>query len=299
MGTAITGMVSGVSLLPSSVETLFAESGTPGTFPDLVGVLGGEPGQMFDRGIAALGGIKRFVKPNQTVVVKPNIGWNTEPERAANTNPDLIKQIVAQALSAGAKKVYVFDNTCNVWHKCYERSGIKKAVATAGGKLVPGNNERSYQKIQIPNGKVLTRAKAHDLFLDSDVVINVPVLKSHGSTKLTIGMKNLMGAVWDRRWWHAHDLHQCIADFASFRLPDLTVVDAYRVMKKNGPRGVSKNDVVMMRGQILSADPVAADAAAAKLFGMNPEDISYINIAHKMRIGNMELSKQNISRIRI
>ena len=129
--------------------------------------------------------------------------------------------------------------------------------------------------------------------------INVPVLKHHSSTMLTVGMKNMMGVVWDRGYWHRNDLHQCIADFMTFRRPALTVVDAYLVMKQNGPRGLSAGDVALMQSLIVSTDPVAADAAAAKLFGVEPADIRHIQLAAEMNIGRMDLSTLSIDRIKL
>lgn len=264
---------------------------------DLAAIKGGEPDAMFDRAIKSLGGMKRFVKPNQSVVVKPNIGWDVTPERAGDTNPTLVKHIVKHCLDAGAKDVYVFDHTCDNWTRCYKNSGIESAVKEAGGKIVPGNNESYYQKVDIPNGKRLKEAQVHELIFESDVFINVPILKTHGGTKLTIAMKNLMGVVWDRGYWHRNDLHQCIADFAAFRKPDLNIVDAYNVMKRNGPRGVSVDDVVTMKSQIISTDIVAADAASAKLFGMEPADIQHIVYANELNAGTMDLTKLKIDRI--
>ncbi len=268
--------------------------------PDMAAVRGGEPDVMFDRAIAALGGMGQFVKKGQKVVVKPNIGWDVPPERAANTNPLLIKRIVQHCFQAGAKEVLVFDNTCDAWTKCYRDSGIEKYVKSAGGKMVPGNTEGFYQEIELAQGKRLKKVKVHELVLDADVFIDVPVLKSHDAAKLTISMKNLMGVIWDRRYWHRNDLNQCIADYATYsRKPDLVVVDAYNVMMKNGPRGVSKSDVIKMKAQIVTTDMVAADAAAAKMFGVDPASIRYIRLAHEMHAGNMDLSKLNISRIKI
>lgn len=264
---------------------------------DLVAIKGGEPESMFDTAIQSLGGMKNFVKKNQTVVIKPNIGWDAIPERAANSNPKLISQIIKHCFDAGAKQVYVFDHTCDNWKSCYSTSGIEKAAKDAGAMVVPGNSESYYHHADIPNGKRLKEATVHELVLESDVFINVPILKSHGSAELTVSMKNLMGVVWDRRYWHRNDLHQCIADFPTFRKPDLNIVDAYFVMKKNGPRGVSVADVVALKSQIISADIVAADAAAAKLFGKDPTDIDYIKIANDMNIGTMDLSKLSINRI--
>jgi uncharacterized protein (DUF362 family) len=264
---------------------------------DLAAIKGGEPDIMFDKAIESLGGMKAFIKKGQKVVVKPNIGWDVVPERAANTNPVLVKRIVQHCYEAGAKEVYVFDNTCDDWKRCYSNSGIEKAVKDAGGKMVSGDSERYYQKVDVKQGKKLTSTKVHELILDSDVFINVPILKHHSSTDLTIAMKNLMGNVWDRGYWHRNNLHQCIADFTSFKKPDLNIIDAYNVLKRNGPRGVSKADVVLMKSQIISTDIVAADSAAAKLFGTEPEDISFIKLAAEIKLGQMDLSKLNINRI--
>jgi uncharacterized protein (DUF362 family) len=269
--------------------------GAPGA-PDLVAVKGGEATALFDRGIQELGGMKAFVKKGQKVLVKPNIGWDRPPEMGANTHPALVGRIVEQALAAGAKEVYVFDHTCEGGARCYKTSGIEAAARAAGAKVAPGDDEGAYQKVKVP-GKSLTEAKVHELLLQADVFINVPVLKHHSSSDLTIGMKNLMGVVWDRQYWHRNDLMQCIADMVGYRKPDLTVVDAYRVMKRYGPRGLDEMDVVEMKTQILSADPVAADAAAAKLFGAGPKDASYIPKAAAAGLGRMELDKLDIRRI--
>lgn len=268
---------------------------------DLVAVKGGSPQAMFDKGIAALGGIRAFVKPNQTVVVKPNIGWDAPPERAANTNPDLVKQIVKHCLQAGAKQVYVFDYTCNEWQRCYTNSGIQKAVKEAGGKIVPGNDKKYYQDVVVRGGQKLKKSAEHELILESDVFINVPILKHHGGAGLSISMKNLMGIAWNRRMWHAKGLQQCIADFAYYRRPDLNVVDAYNVLMRNGPQGVSTADVVRVKAQILSTDMVAADAAATKFFDKNkaPKSVQHIKIAHDRKVGNMNLSELNIKRIQV
>jgi uncharacterized protein (DUF362 family) len=266
---------------------------------DLVAVKNGDPVQMFDRGIAALGGMGAFVKKNQKVVIKPNIGWDVTPEKAANTNPALVGRIVHACFAAGAKSVYVFDNSCDNWSLCYKSSGIEKAVKNAGGIMAPGNTENYYQDITIKGAKRLTSAKVHELVVSSDVFINVPILKNHGSTKLTISMKNMMGAVWDRKYWHRSDLHQCIADFGLWRKPDLNIVDCYAVMKQNGPRGTSQEDVMLLKSLLISKDMVAVDSAATKLFGMKPEEIPYIKYAEALKLGTSNLDKLRIQRIKI
>ena len=266
---------------------------------DLVAVKGGEPEVMFDKAIASLGGMENFVPKGSRVLVKPNIGWDVTPERAGNTHPKLVARIIEHCLNAGAKEVSVLDHTCEHWVQCYKNSGIERAVKDAGGKIVSGDSEGYYQKVAVPKGKRLTEAKVHELLLGADVLINVPVLKHHSSSMVTIGMKNLMGVVWDREYWHRNDLHQCIADFASYRRPALTVVDAYNVMKQNGPRGVSVGDVVPMKSQIVSTDFVAADAAAAKLFGADPGDIRHIQLAAEMNLGRIDLEALSINRIKL
>jgi uncharacterized protein (DUF362 family) len=265
---------------------------------DLIAVKGGEPEVMFDQAIEAMGGMKAFVQKGQKVVIKPNIGWDVPPERAGNTNPNLVKRVVERCLQAGAKEVYVFDNTCDKWDKCYANSGIERAVKDAGGKIAPGNTENYYQKVEIPDGDKLKTAKVHELIMGSDVFINIPVLKSHSSTKLTACLKNLMGTVWDRKYWHSNDLHQCIADYGTFvKKPTLNIVDAYRVMIKNGPRGVTEADVSLMKSLILSPDMVAADTASAKIFGIDVSEVPYIGLAAAMGVGTMALDKLNVHRI--
>ena len=294
-GSISTAIAAGALLNSSDYNKLFAAS----TKYDLVAIKGGEPDAMFDKAITELGGMKNFVKKNQTVVIKPNIGWDVPPERAGNTNPKLISRIVQQCYAAGAKKVYVFDHTCDNWKKTYKTSLIEKAVTDAGGTIVSGESETYYHDVEVKSGKKLQSAKVHELILDSDVFINIPILKHHSSAKLTVSMKNLMGIVYDRSFWHRNDLHQYIADFASWRKPDLNIVDAYYVMKQNGPKGKSPDDVIMMKTQLISTDMVAIDAAAAKLFGSNPEDIPYITYAANMKLGRMDLEHLNIKRMKM
>ena len=294
------GVVAGCALAFGGGTGFAATVGAPaGAAFDLVAVRGGRPGAMFDRAMASLGGMQAYVPKGSRVLVKPNIGWGVGPERGGNTNPELVGRIVEHCLQAGAKEVSVFDHTCDPWAQCYRSSGIERAVRDAGGKMASGNSEGYYQRVAVPGGKRLREAMVHELLLEADVFINAPVLKHHSSTQLTIGMKNLMGVVWDRGYWHRNDLHQCIADFSSYRRPTLTVVDAYNVMLRNGPRGVSEADIVQMQALVVSPDPVAADTAAAMLFGAEPADIPYIRLAAEMNLGRMDLSALSIDRIRL
>jgi uncharacterized protein (DUF362 family) len=294
------GLMTGAAVtLPGMFGKYFAKSSSLMPSPvDMIAIKNGEPDKMFDAAIKAYGGMQAFVKKGQKVLVKPNIGWDVTPERGGNTHPKLVKRIIEHCFNAGAKEVFVFDHTCDDWKRTYQSSGIEKAVKDAGGKIVSGATENYYQQVSINGGKTMKDAKVHELVLDTDVFINVPILKNHGSTRLSIGMKNMMGVVWDRGNWHRNNLHQCIADFGTFhKKPVLNVIDAYYVMKRNGPRGISVDDIVTMKSQILSTDIVAADAAAAKLFGQEPNEILYINIANDMGLGKKDLNKLNIKRM--
>jgi uncharacterized protein (DUF362 family) len=252
---------------------------------------------MFETGINVMGGMGRFIKKGQSVVVKPNIGWNKTPEQGANTNPGLVGRIIKECYAAGAGKVYVFDNTCNQWQRCYANSGIEQAVKDNGGIMVPGNDEKRYRKLTMKGTKVLKDVAVHELWLDSDVLIDVPVLKHHGGARMTAAIKNMMGVVWDRHFWHRTDLQQCIGEFPLVRKPDLVIVDANTVMTKNGPRGVSKADLELRKMQLITTDLVAADAAAAKILGHQAGAVQYIDIAAGLGLGNADLTKQDIRRL--
>ena len=294
------GIVAGAGFSLLSLEEAFGNVISNSQQPyDLVAVMGGEAVDMFEQGIESFGGMKNFVKSGQTVVVKPNIGWDRVPEYGANTNPELVAKIIEHCFAAGAKDVFVFDHTCDNWQRSYASSGIEAAAKAAGAKVVSANSESSYKTVAIPKGRTMKQAKVHEVLLSSDVFINVPPLKHHGGALVSFAMKNLMGIVWDRDYWHSNNLQQCIADMSTYRKPDLNIIDGYRVLKRNGPKGVSYRDVSLEKAQILSTDIIAADAAAAKIFGREPNTIGHIRIGHEMGIGEIDLEKLNINRIRI
>ena len=272
--------------------------------PDLVAVMGGEPAAMLDKALEALGGIGKFVKKGQKVVIKPNIGWDRAPEMAGNTNPELVAALVKKCLGAGAQKVTVFDHTCDNWQKCYETSGISDAVKKAGGIMMPGNDEKYYKEVAIPGGVTLKNAKIHESLIEADVWINVPVLKNHGGAKLTCAMKNYMGIVWDRRYFHSNDLQQCIADICTWnKKPVLNIVDAYRIMHKNGPQGKSLSDVAQLKTLIASTNIVATDTAALRFFNqvekLDISAVGHIGKGESLKLGTSNLDKLTIKRIKI
>lgn len=269
---------------------------------DIALVKGGEPDQMFDLGLQALTGgvgIAEFIRPGATVAVKPNASWSSSPELGATTHPRLVGRIVEHCLQAGAREVLVADHTISDWRRAYEVSGIGAEVKNSGGRLVPANAERYYQTSAIAGAAVLARSEVHEIFLEADVIINVPVLKHHGSTGITAGLKNMMGVVWNRQSFHRIGLHQAIADFGLLIQPQLTVIDAYRVMTSGGPRGSSSGAGLRLdKVQILSRDPVAADAAAALTWGTSPERIAYIGKAAEHGLGRTDIDAMTIQRIR-
>lgn len=282
-----------------SSNTMLVES-----TPEMVAVMGGEPAAMLDKALEALGGIEKFVKKGQKIVIKPNIGWDRSPELAGNTNPELIGAFVKKCISAGASKVTVFDHTCDNWQKCYETSGISAAAKEAGAVVMPANEEKYYKEVSLPQGVNLKSAKIHEALIEADAWINVPVLKNHGGAKLTCAMKNLMGIVWDRRYFHQNDLQQCIADICTWeKRPVLNIVDAYRIMHQNGPQGKSTADVATLKSLIASPNIVAIDTAALGLFNqvktLEMDAVGHISKGEELKLGTTDLKKVNIQRIRI
>jgi uncharacterized protein (DUF362 family) len=175
---------------------------------------------------------------------------------------------------------------------------MERYAKAAGARLVPGNSESLYQNVTVPGGITLKSTQVHEAVLESDVLINVPILKDHGSTGITAALKNLMGLVWNRWYYHGHGLNQCIADFPRFRAPDLNIIDAHVVMTEGGPRGSSaRAHLVEKKMQILSPDIVAADAAAALTFGTQPERIRHIPLAAEHGLGTMDLDSVRVRRI--
>lgn len=304
--TAALAALGAVSKLAAPLEAAAPVKKNSNGIPDLVVVRNGEPEEMFERLIRELGGMEKYVKPGQTVLVKPNIAWNQPPEMAANTNPDLVAAIIRHCKKAGASKVYVFDTTCNYWEDTYKTSGIREAAEKAGAIVVGGDSNtdkeylsKNYSEVTVPGAKTLKKMVNHNLVRECNVFINVPILKVHGGAKLTCCMKNLMGTVSKEyhKYFHRRGLNQCIAECCSFRKPDLNIVDAYRVMVKRGPRGVDKSDVKLLRYQMGGTDMVALDTAGAAMLKVPLRAIGHIAVAKSIGLGTTDLKSLNIKRI--
>ena len=285
-------------------QSLHAQTSRVSTNYDLVAVLGGEPEAMFRKAIAEMGGMGKFIKKGEKVVVKPNIGWDKTPELAANTNPKLVAEVIRQCFAAGASEVTVFDHTCDDWRKCYANSGIEAAAKAAGATVVPAHQESYYKTVSLPKGKSLKTTKIHEAIVNCDKWINMPILKNHGGAQMTISMKNYMGIVWDRGFFHANDLQQCIADVCTYpKHPVMNIVDAYRLMKTSGPRGRSAADVALTKGLFVSQDIVAVDTAAVNFFSqvreMSLDKVTHISKARDHKLGSMDLNKLKVRRVKI
>jgi len=272
---------------------------TPTTLrhPDLVVARNGEPEQLVRRAMAALGGIERFVQRGDDVIVKPNIcvAYHTY-EYAATTNPWVVGEIVRLALEAGARRVRVMDYPFGGSpEQAYAKSGIQEQVEAAGGQMEVMTGFK-FLDTDIPDGVDLKACKIYDDVLKADVLINIPIAKHHGLARLTLGMKNLMGTIYNRPLMH-RNLGQRLADLTSRVRPTLTVIDAVRMLMRNGPTGGNLDDVKQAGTLIVSPDIVAADSYAATLFELTPEDLAYVRAGVEMGLGRSDLDSLRIEEI--
>ena len=270
---------------------------------DLVIAQQGTPTQLLQAALAPLGGMGRFVKKGQRVVIKANIAWARTPEQACTNNPELLSALIKQCYQAGAKRVAVWDHTCDNYQFCFARSGLKKTTQDAGADIFSGHGRNVYKNIPIPKGKKLKNVEYLQDVLDTDVFINFPIPKQHFATELTLGMKNLMGVIWDMEQLHKIDLHQCIADINTVRKPDLVVVDAIRILTTNGPKG--PGDTVDIGEVAASTDIVAVDAYTAPYFKnpktgspFKPGEIRFVQNAYDMGMGEINLSKVRMKKVK-
>lgn len=250
-----------------------------------------------ERALAALGGIERFVKSGNDVVIKPNICVDYHPlEFAATTNPTVVATLVRLCLGAGAKRVRVMDMPFGgTGESAYAISGIAAAVKVAGGAMEVMNSVK-FVETAIPEGVDIQAWEMYRDIVTADVLINVPIAKHHSLARLSLGMKNLLGTITRPNHMHSN-LDQRVADLASLLRPTLTVVDAVRILRDHGPTGGNLDDVEKANTVIASHDFVAADAWAATLFGFKGADIAYIGKAAAMGLGTMDLGAVEIEEV--
>lgn len=270
-----------------------SESTTPAR-SRLVIAEGRDPEALLEKGFAAMGGIGLFIKPGNIVTVKPNFSSTRGPDAGVTNNPNLVGALVRRCLQAGAKEVRVIDHTFYSGEMCLEASGIKAAVAAAGGRAFTINSRSDYSSVNI-NGEILKQAEYAKDVLEADVFINIPLLKQCDPTGISAAMKNLMGVVWDRGVFHRTDLHQTIAEFAAYKRPTLIILDALRGITANGPSGPGPtkewNQVVF------GTDMVSIDAYGASLLGLKTGDVKHLEIAAKLGAGNPDWQSLEVVKV--
>jgi uncharacterized protein (DUF362 family) len=243
-----------------------------------------------------LGSISKFVTTGDKVVIKPNMAWDRNPDQAANTHPQVVKALVELSLDAGANKVMVFDRTCNEERRCYVNSGIQDALKSIQNNRLKyyHPDSRKYVPVNIKRGKAVRELQIYKDALEADTYINVPIAKHHSLSRLTLGLKNSMGVLGGNRGQMHHNLGQKLADLATVIRPKLTVIDATRILLRNGPQGGNIDDVKVLDTVVASADPVACDAYATTLFDLQPKEIESTVAAYKHGLGEMDLAKMQI-----
>ncbi|WP_437976782.1 DUF362 domain-containing protein [Sorangium sp. So ce295] len=254
-----------------------------------------DPAALVRKAVDALGGMRRFISRGDVVVVKPNIGWDRTPIHAANTNPKVVAEVVRLAYDAGAKTVIVTDASCNEPNRCFQRSGIWKAAYDVGGEVViPAAHRFRGMRLK---GEVLDDWPVYTPLVNADKVINVPIAKHHNLSKYTGAMKNWYGALGGRRNRLHQNIDVSIADLATFIQPTLTIVDAVRVLMRNGPQGGNVADAKDMHTVIATTDQVAADAYGCQLIGRKPEEIPYLKMGHDRGLGTMHWQNLRLAEV--
>jgi len=256
-------------------------------------VRNGSPEALTRAAVGELGGIARFVTRGDVVVVKPNIGWDRNPEQAANTNPEVVSTVVRLCLEAGAKRVRVMDRSCNDPRRSYRNSGILDAVGAIGdpAATVEFMDERRFVPVEFARGESLKKWNVCQDVLEADRRINIAIAKHHNATRLTMCLKNTMGVLGGNRGNIHRDLDQMIADMNSRITYDLHLLDAVRILTGNGPQGGRLADVRRLDTLIAGTDPVAVDAFGATLFGIGGRDVPHVVRAAQLGLGEIALER--------
>jgi uncharacterized protein (DUF362 family) len=191
--------------------------------------------------------------------------------------------------------VVVLDRPTGAERNAFEVSGIAAAVSQAGGR-VKYLADRDFADTAIPGGLAMKSWPMCSDIFDADVFINVPIAKNHGMAGLTMSMKNLMGVMGGARGTIHQDFDQKIVDINSLVRPHLIVLDAYRILVRNGPTGGDPADVEMPKTCIAGTDAVAVDSLGTSLFGMKPSDLPYLVNAGNRGVGVNDLARLTVLR---
>ncbi len=262
-------------------------------------VISGEPAAATKKVLEILGGISRFVKKRQRVILKPNMSFSRTPDFSATTHPAVVATVAQACVEAGASQVLVLDHTLQRAELCLERTGIREACKNIAGVHVLAIQERKFfREVKISQGIVLERVEVMKEILDSQVLINLPVAKSHSATGVSMGMKGLMGVIWDRESFHSkYNINQAIADLGTVVKPQLTILDATRALASGGPGGpgtVMKPNLV-----IAGVDPVAVDSYGVSIvpwYGQNfkGRQVEHLLMAHQRGLGKIDIDQLKI-----
>ncbi len=245
--------------------------------------------------LGAYGGLEQFVGKDDKVVLKPNLAWARTPEQAANTHPDVLTAVLEELQKIGPAELVVVEHPCDSAEVTFELSGAKQVCAQHNVPLICPGSEQMYTQVNYPNGKTLKSDGIITQIVESTVYINMPIVKVHSATVVTVTLKNQMGSIWNRGAYHRTGLQQCIADAATGLQPTLNIIDASRVLLTGGPKGPG---TVEKPGElIVSTDMVAADAYCCGLLGKTPQDVSHIMLAAEAGVGTADVNSLNIARV--
>lgn len=262
------------------------------TIPDQTKVI-----EMVHEAINLLGGIQKFVKEGDTVVIKGNFFAPAPPpvtvdrrvvrgliREIKTANPSKI--IVAEAVSVGTK---MGRKRNTMW--IVEEMGILDVVKEEGAEFLCIEDD---QRVKVPakGGRCLQEIYYPKTLLECDVLIDLPCMKTHAQTLVTLGIKNFQGILTDEQKYHSHrdDLSQKLVDIFRVRIPDLTFIDGLLAMEGDGAgeEGIPKP----MNMLVASGDLVSADAVAAACMGIEDVlDVTTIRLAQFYKMGNGDLDK--------
>ncbi|HEX7320217.1 MAG TPA: DUF362 domain-containing protein [bacterium] len=269
----------------------------------LVGVARGKPAKLVKAAIDAIGGMEKFVAQGSRVLIKPNIAFAANAESGATTSADIVKQVVELCLNAGAATIVIGEHTIASAELCANKSNIRSAIVDEEKvSLLLFTKKRQFTETTVAAGKVLTTVEIASELQKVDVIINLPVAKSHSATGVSLGMKNLMGLIWDRNFFHYTDLDQTIAELATVIKPDLNIIDATRVLTDGGPGG--PGETAVLNTVVASTDIVAADSYAVGLtpwYGKSFKgtEVKHIIAAAELGVGEIDTARMDIKEIKV
>src|SRR3954471_5286126 len=210
--------------------------------------------------VDAIGGIGRFVRRGDVVVIKPNVAFERPAVLGATTHPEVLTALIHLVREAGAAEVRVADNPIESPQSCFIRTGIQRAAVAAGARVyLPSPGE--FETLNVPGATWIEKWPFFwRPFVGATKVIGVAPVKDHNLCRASMTTKNWYGLLGGRRNQFHQDIHGIIADLALMLRPTFVVLDATRVLFRSGPTGGSLGDVKPGHTVVVSRDSLAADA---------------------------------------